>query len=157
MTKISLLPNDSAPVGADILAGVENSNDTTSNFKLSDILTFIETNGLTKTGPDANGWYAYSFGGQFKLFTQTVSTSGIAIGAGSASTITTLNYPVGYTNSSQFRMFVGQLGGYLGRVFAGTDNGNSTSNLTSLPISVFNTTAGSITWIGFVYIFLLTI
>ena len=46
MTKISLLPNDSAPTGADILAGVENSNDTTSNFKLSDLSNFFENSEL---------------------------------------------------------------------------------------------------------------
>lgn len=43
MTKISLLPNDSAPTGADILAGVENSNDTTSNFKISDLEKIFST------------------------------------------------------------------------------------------------------------------
>lgn len=74
MTKISLLPNDSAPVAADILAGVENSNDTTSNFKLSDILTFIKNNlGNSISYADL---LSTIFSGQVTSYTNTGSASG---------------------------------------------------------------------------------
>lgn len=41
MTKISLLPNDNAPVAADILVGDQTSSNTSENFKLSDLATFF--------------------------------------------------------------------------------------------------------------------
>lgn len=44
MTKISLLPQDTGPVGSDVIAGVETSIDTTEKFALSDILTYIKNN-----------------------------------------------------------------------------------------------------------------
>lgn len=51
MTKISLLPADSAPAASDVLAGVQTSSDTTEKFSLANLESF-----LNDYFADNSGW-----------------------------------------------------------------------------------------------------
>ena len=104
---------------------------------------------LTKSGPDANGWYKKDYG-NWQQYYQQVGITSLSVPANSYVQALTISVPVGVTNTSSLYFTTGVLGGYGGRIYATLDNGNVTAGVTTFILTLGNTTSSAITFTGFV-------
>lgn len=115
---------------------------------------------LTNAGVDANGWTKRDYG-TWQEYEQVLTTgaSGITVNANtnSAALGGTISIPVGITDSSSLRFYVGTIGGFGGRIFASIDNGNVVTAVTSFSVYLGNLTTGNIIFKGFVYLRAVTV
>lgn len=111
--------------------------------------------GLTKTGPDSQGWIKRDYG-NWQTYEQTFSVSA-SVGSGGLINVSNPGMPDGIANSSLLRVWCGSLKGYAGRVTADIDNGNTLLNQTSYSIYVYNNTGGTIAFSGYIYVFAITV
>lgn len=166
MTKISQLPSDT-PATGDYFPAQQVSSGSTKRFSLANLITLIFNNipnakitsasmNLTKSAADANGWIKRDYG-NWQTYERTITVSSLSIAGNSNTNLSAINMPVGITDSGSLRFTCGILGGYGGRILASLENGNTTSNVTSMTPSLGNLTTAGISFSGYVYILAISV
>ena len=97
---------------------------------------------------DANGWDWYDYGIRRVYKRQLAQSGNIGGGAGVSSAV---SLPSDNANTSNLTFMSSQLGGYIGRIFAGIDTGNVALPVTSVGLYLWNVSGSTINYVGVGY------